>query len=58
MLHKIIISIAKFFFTLFVIGIVGFIVMYISMSILNIYINSEGLDTFLEQLDAIVKTIL
>lgn len=57
MLHKIIIGTSKFFFTLFVIGIVGFIVMYISMSVLHNYINSEGLDTFIEQVNTLLNTI-
>ncbi len=57
MFHKTIIGISKFLFALFVTTLVGYIVAVFAMSYLTDYIDATGMETFTEQLDALVDWI-
>ncbi len=57
MFHKFIIGISKFIFALFVTTLVGYSVAIFAMTFLTDYIDTAGIDTFSEQLDALIQWI-
>ncbi len=57
MFHKTIIGISKFFFTLFALTLVGYFVALFVMSLLNGYIDTNGIETFYEQFELMLQNL-
>ncbi len=57
MLHKLLIGTSKFLFTTFIIIFLGYFVAMIAMNYLTGYIDTNGLDLFMEQFETFVKGI-
>ncbi len=57
MLHKLLIGTSRFLFTTFILILLGYFVALIAMNFLTGYIDTNGVDNFMEQFETLVMSI-
>lgn len=58
MIRKLIVGSSKIFFTFFIITIVGFMVICLSIFLCTDYLNTVGFDNFVENISNLISNIL